>query len=108
MSMSSEVEVVVAGLDPGPQNARALSLWLSPAEHGRADRFRFARERRRFVVARARLRELLAARLGTAPESIEFTYGKKGKPALAGRFGRSGWRFNVSHCEELALYAFSR
>jgi 4'-phosphopantetheinyl transferase len=106
--MSAEVEVVAARLDPGPQKARALSLRLSEAEQSRAARFRFARERRRFVVARALLRELLAARLGAPPESIEFVYGRTGKPALAGRFARSGWRFNVSHCEELALYAFSR
>jgi 4'-phosphopantetheinyl transferase len=108
MSISPGVEVVAARLDPGPRETCALSLWLSQAEQGRAARFRFDREHRRFVVARARLRELLAARLGEPPESIEFSYGRKGKPALAGRFAHSGWRFNLSHCEELAVYAFSR
>ena len=59
-------------------------------------------------MARARLRELLAERLGVAPEAIEFVYGREGKPALAERFARSGWRFNVSHCGELAVYVLSR
>jgi 4'-phosphopantetheinyl transferase len=35
-------------------------------------------------------------------------YAREGKPALAERFARSGWRFNLSHCGELAVYAFSR
>jgi 4'-phosphopantetheinyl transferase len=98
----------VARLDPGPHEARAAALSLSQAERSRAARFRFERDRRRFIVARARLRELLAERLDVPPESIEFVYGSEGKPALAERFARSGWRFNVSHCAELAVYAFSR
>jgi 4'-phosphopantetheinyl transferase len=108
MAISSEVQVVVARLDPGPRKAHALALSLSKAERGRAARFRFDRERRRFIVARARLRELLAERLDVPPESIEFVYGREGKPALAERFARSGWRFNLSHCGELAVFAFSR
>jgi 4'-phosphopantetheinyl transferase len=108
MAISSEVQVVVARLDPGPRKARALALSLSQAERSRAARFRFDRERRRFIVARARLRELLAERLDVPPESIEFVYGREGKPALAERFACSGWRFNLSHCGELAVYAFSR
>jgi len=108
MAISSEVQVVVARLDPGPHKAHALALSLSQAERGRAARFRLDRERRRFTVARARLRELLAERLDVPPESIEFVYGREGKPALAERFARSGWRFNLSHCGELAVFAFSR
>jgi 4'-phosphopantetheinyl transferase len=108
MPISSEVQVVVARLDPGPQEAGVLALSLSQAERSRAARFRFDRERRRFIVARARLRELLAERLEVPPESIEFVYASGGKPALAERFARSGWRFNLSHSEEHAVYAFSR
>ena len=108
MTISSEVQVVAARLDPGPHEASAAALSLSQAERSRAARFRFERERRRFIVSRARLRELLAERLDVPPESIEFVYGREGKPALAERFARSGWRFNLSHCGELAVYAFSR
>src|SRR6185503_5297431 len=84
------------------------SAWLCEAERGRAARCRFDRDRRRFIVARARLRQLLAARLGVRPESVEFAYGSNGKPALAQRFGGTGLSFSLSHCDELALYAFSR
>ena len=108
MPISSEVQIVVARLDPGLHEARAAARSLSQAERSRAARFRFERDRRRFSAARVRLRELLAERLDALPESIEFVYGREGKPALAERFARSGWRFNLSRCGELAVYAFSR
>src|SRR5712692_4286076 len=101
------VEVVAATLDTGPESVRALTALLSDAERQRASRFVFDRDRRRFIVARARLCQLLAARLGVQPESVELTYGTHGKPALARRFAGSDLRFNVSHSEDVAMFAFA-
>ena len=101
------IEVVMARLDPEPEAVRALAAWLCDAERQRAGRFHFDRDRRRFVVARARLRQLLAARLGVRPEWVTLAYGKNGKPALAQRFADTDWRFNVAHCDDVAVYAFS-
>ena len=101
-------EIVVARLDAGPEETRSLESCLSDAERERAARFRFARDRRRFVVTRARLREELAARLGVRAEEVEFEHGANGKPWLAPRFADSGWRFNLSHCGDVAVYAFSQ
>jgi len=101
-------EVVMARLNAGPEEVRSLRARLCDAERQRAGRFRFERDRRRFIVARARLRELLAARLGVPPEALELAYGKNGKPGLTQRYADSGWRFNVAHCDDVALYAFSR
>jgi 4'-phosphopantetheinyl transferase len=101
------VEVVATTLDVGRDCVRALTALLSEAERQRAGRFAFDRDRRRFIVARARLRQLLAARLGVAPESVELAYGTHGKPALARRSTDSDLRFNVSHSEEVAVYAFA-
>src|SRR4030095_7617650 len=108
MGPPSEVEIVTAPLSLAPEAVRALSLRLHSDEQARAARLRFERDRRRFVVARARVRELLGERLGVAPGSIAFAYGANGKPALGARFAASGWRFNLSRREELAVYAFSR
>src|SRR5882762_484172 len=59
-----KVEIAVAGLQVEPESVRASAALLSDVERRRASRFAFDRERRRFIVARARLRQLLAERLG--------------------------------------------
>lgn len=103
-----EFEVVVARLDAGPGAVRTCAALLSTEERRRAARFAYERDRQRFIVARARLRELLAARLAVEPESVEFAYGARGKPALARRFAHADLRFNVSHSGDVAAYAFLR
>ncbi len=101
------IEVVVTRLAIGPAAVRASAVLLSGAERQRASRFVFDRDARRFIVARARLRQLLAARLGVRPESVELVYGARGKPALALPGTDSDLRFSVSHRHEVAVYAFS-
>ena len=102
------VELVRVRLDAELAPTDELAHCLSDAERLRACRFVFERDRRRFIAGRARLRHLLAARLGTRAELVELDYGPRGKPRLAGGFAGSDLRFNVSHCEGLAIYAFSR
>jgi 4'-phosphopantetheinyl transferase len=104
---NDEIEVVVTRLDVGREAVRASAALLSDAERQRASRFVFARDRRRFTVARARLRRLLSAWLGVRPESVELVYGAHGKPALARRYAAADLRFNVSHSDDVAVYAFS-
>src|SRR5881628_272569 len=106
-STDDAIDVVVTRSVVGPEVARAAAALLSDAERQRASCFLFDRDRDRFIVRRARLRQLLAARLGTRPESVELVYGAHGKPALARRFADSDLRFNVSHCDDVTLYAFS-
>lgn len=101
------IEVVVTRLDVGPEAVRASAALLSDAERLRARRFAFDRDRRRFTVARAWLRRLLSARLGVRPQTVELVYGANGKPALARRFADSDLRFNVSHSDDVAVYAFA-
>ena len=84
--------------------ARALS-WLSGDEADRAARFRFEKHRRVFVLGRAVLRVLAANYLRMAPADVSFTYGPKGKPALAG--APCPLDFNVSNSGDLAAYAFT-
>src|SRR2546429_1616669 len=102
-----DVEIVVARPDVGPDAVSASATLLSDRERERARRFAFDPDRNRFIVARALLRQLLAARLGERPEAVELASGARGKPALAGRFATSDLRFNVSHCKDVAVYALS-
>jgi len=102
-----DVEVIVARPDVGSDAVSASAALLSDQERARAGRFAFEPDRRRFIVARALLRQLLAARLGVRPEAIELAAGARGKPGLAGRFSPSDLRFNVSHSQDVVAYAFS-
>lgn len=103
---TNDVEVVTTQLFPEAGALEELAGLLSESERNRASHFVFDRDRRRFIVSRGRLRQLLGARLGVAPQSVELTYGAYGKPALANS-PHLDLRFNVSHCEDLAVYAFS-
>src|SRR2546423_8587219 len=101
------VQVVVARTDVGSESVRASAAVLSDGERERARRFAFDRDRRRFIVARALLRRLLAARPDIPPQSVELAYGKSGKPPPARRFAASDPRLNLSHSEDVAVYAFA-
>jgi 4'-phosphopantetheinyl transferase len=98
------VDVVVASLDV--EVAAQVAL-LTAEERQRAARFALERDRRRFIAARALLRQLLGTRLGAAAESIELVYNAHGKPALARSSGAPDLRFNLSHCGEVAVYGFA-
>jgi 4'-phosphopantetheinyl transferase len=104
---SDTVEIVVERLDASPEVVCESETLLSDTERHRAARFVFDRDRNRFVLARARLRQLLALRLGTEPGSVELTQDVHGKPALAQCLSDSGLRFNLSHSNDVAVFAFA-
>jgi 4'-phosphopantetheinyl transferase len=52
------------------------------------------------------LRALIASYLHVAPETVSFSYGPKGKPALIG--AACSLSFNVSNSGEIAVYVFTR
>jgi 4'-phosphopantetheinyl transferase len=102
---ADHVDVWATALDRGPAAIERLRAALDEAERARAARFHFERDARRFVVARAVLRDVLSAYLGVPPTDVRFVYGARDKPALAPPLAASGLRFNVSHAGEIALYA---
>lgn len=101
-----EVHVWCASLD-SLATPKAWQL-LSEDEEARAQRFRLELHRQRFVVGRSILRVLLGRYLHTAPESIAFSYAPNGKPFLVPQNSVQSVEFNVSHSQEMALYAFVR
>ena len=94
---TSTVHVYAADLD----SADADSDLLSEDELERAGRFRFERDRRRFVAGRSALRRLLARYIEAAPADIAFEYGPYGKPDVPD----APVSFNVSHSGSHALFA---
>jgi len=106
--VDDKVDVWQIALDLPADQIQGLYWLLAPAEQYRADRFRFERDRRRFVTARGLLRVILGRYLDLKPSHLRFVYGDHGKPALAPASVAKGLQFNLSHAHALALVAVSR
>ena len=100
----TEAHVWRAGLVRDAECVARLAGSLSAEERERSERFRRTADRERFIVGRGVLRSLLGAYLDQAPERVEFSYGRHGKPALAA----GAPAFNLSHSRDLALFALVR
>ena len=85
-----------------------LSGVLDSAEHARAARFHFERDRRHYVASRGLLRRLLGAALDKPASALVFEYGAHGKPAISAAFlqGRT-LCFNLSHSAGWAMFALA-
>lgn len=77
---------------------------VSAAEWSRARRFRFQRDRRRYLVAHAALRRLLTDDAGVPAPARPYVANAFGKPQLRGGGGR---QFNLSYGGDLALLGLS-
>ena len=107
MSTPSFVKVWQLSLDVDAPTIAACWETLSLDERIRARRFLHPQGKRRFVVARACLRLLLAAMIEVDPADIEFTHNRFGKPYVAGQAKDNGIQFNVTHSNDIALYAIA-
>ena len=76
-------------------------------EKSKANRFRFEKDRKRFIVTRGLLRETLGRYLGIEPKELKFIYNKYGKPFLTNP-GKYKLEFNLSHSGDVILYAFTK
>jgi 4'-phosphopantetheinyl transferase len=82
-----------------------LLALLSPDERERAGKYRFRKDRERFIVTRGALREILSCYLTLAPARIVFSYNGFGKPFLKNETDGAPIFFNVSASREIALCA---
>jgi 4'-phosphopantetheinyl transferase len=89
-------------LAPDERVENAYDL-LSEDERQRAGRFHFPADRRRFIIARASLRQVLGDYLEIAPKRLAFEYSEYGKPRLSSP--NTDLRFNASRSRERALIA---
>ncbi|MGA8305896.1 MAG: 4'-phosphopantetheinyl transferase superfamily protein [Candidatus Acidiferrales bacterium] len=101
------VDIWRADLEVHPLELNRLQNYLSTDELDRAARFHFARDRRRFIVARAILRDILARYLDQPPAELQFSYSAHGKPSLARNWDSACLRFNISHASSVAVYGIS-
>ncbi|MHC4090992.1 MAG: 4'-phosphopantetheinyl transferase family protein [Planctomycetota bacterium] len=105
---AAEIHVWFAPLDAVADSADDGEHLLDDEERARADRFRFARHRRRFVARRRILRLVLGRYLGRAPHQLRYVLNRFGKPRLVDQVGPTGLVFSLSHSSELAAIAVGR
>ncbi len=91
-----------------PELARGdLQRVLAKEEAARAAQFHFEIDRNHWIVARGILRILLSRYVSTAPDQLRFSSNDYGKPFLVFPALSHQLQFNVSHSQDLALYAFT-
>ncbi|MBL8524560.1 MAG: 4'-phosphopantetheinyl transferase superfamily protein [Betaproteobacteria bacterium] len=100
-----EGEILIGWLDLERVVTDEELEWLAPAEHARAARFAFDRDRQRFIAGRAAVRHALARQTGKAPKDLALHAGPHGKPYLADAGDLS---FNLTHSGSTGLLAISR
>lgn len=99
------VDVWFWSLDVEPDEFTALAGLLSGDEAMRAERFFQAHDRRRWTVARARMRQLLGRAINRPPSAISFSTEPNGRPFLSD--APSSLSFNLSHAEGVGALAVS-
>ena len=83
-------------------NFDGASGLLNEDELNRANRFHFTRHQRRFTIAHAVLRLIIARYVNLAPNELIFSHNQYGKPHL---LNDSSLQFNLSHSADTALLA---
>lgn len=81
-----------------------LRKLLSTGELTRIARLRFEHLQRSFILTRGTLRTLLGCYLDIDPRTINFAYGKNGKPFVQ---LAANVQFNTSHSGDFAIFAFT-
>lgn len=104
---ANDVHVWLASLEIGKEQHRIFTQTLSKKEMERACRFRFEKDRIRFIATRGILRTLLAGYLNMDAGKVSFVYGPYGKPELSAEACSIPIRFNLAHSHGLALFAFA-
>ena len=103
-----QCHVWVASLTADATELRRLLKTLSPPEHERGERFRFEKDRKAFIQCHGILRSLIGRYLEAKPDELCFSTCGHGKPCLTGPPNQLDLRFNLSHSNGMALYAFTR
>jgi 4'-phosphopantetheinyl transferase len=92
-----------------PTLAQRYAALLSHEERLRWQRFVFAADRNRFLLARALVRTVLGDYRGVAPKELEFSVDAWGKPRLLSLpHAAAPLHFNLSHTSGMAVLAVSR
>jgi 4'-phosphopantetheinyl transferase len=91
-----------------PQDVVERSLMLlNPEELNKFNRFRTCELRNRQIMSRAILRKILSFYLEINASEVKFIFNKFGKPFISSDIALDQIKFNVSHSENIGIFAFS-
>jgi 4'-phosphopantetheinyl transferase len=107
MLYDDEVHIWLASYKMFHAQLAELHDLLTVDEAERAARFRFEKDRERFIVTHSMLRKLLASYTGISPDQLAFQHNAYGKPSLSSYPQKELLRFNLSHSQDLIIYAFT-
>ena len=102
--LTSRIVVWIAHLSQAKDALPVLEAWLDKRDCERADRFRFAADRARFVLGRGLVRKGLGHYLARTPESIELAYTDLGRPFFP---HDEKIQFSISHTQDLVAVALT-
>ena len=102
---SDTIHLHTINLDVSNSRLQACRELLNVKEVARANRFFRKQHRRRWIVCRASLREVLALHCNVLPGAVSLAEEENGKPVLTGASGSLGMHFNLSHSQDLAIIA---
>ncbi len=103
-----EVHIWRVRLNVPHERTLAATTLLDGAERAKAKRFRRLSDRRRYIAAHARVRQILGLYAGCEPEEIGFQVNDFGKPSLTNNGQAREICFNLAHSGELGLLCVSR
>jgi 4'-phosphopantetheinyl transferase len=103
----SEVHVWLVDLRLDSESLAELRRTLSADEENRAQRFRSAVDKDRFIASHGILRTLLARYSLQQPRQLSFSEGPNGKPALTAGSNDKAMEFNLTHSGDHALIAIA-
>ncbi|MDX2503122.1 MAG: 4'-phosphopantetheinyl transferase superfamily protein [Gammaproteobacteria bacterium] len=101
------IDIWLCQSDALQEKVKYFCSLLSADEKARAERFKFAIHRHRFIVFHGFMRVVLAKYLKIDPSLIQYKKGEKGKPSLSGSLFQL-LKFNLSHTQDLAVLAVTR
>jgi 4'-phosphopantetheinyl transferase len=102
-----EVDIWRLSLTPLDSMVSEFRARLSAEENARAEKFKFDKDRKRYILTHGLLRVILSLYADVAAEELTFTENRYGKPELVHPSG-SNLTFNLSHSQERALIGIAR
>lgn len=100
-----EIHVWRLRLNDTVWNVEELTGVLSSSEIDRAGKYRFVPDANRFIIRRAKLREILGSYTNLPARDVRFVYNRYGKPILDAQIGGERVHFNLSLSRETAVLA---